>query len=125
MLKCIDLSIYLSIYLNIYLSIYLYQSNKIQQSFVRTICYVHVNFVCRSLRTRYVHVYKRAPNFFRPDYIEYTSCVNQTRLKFKIGDLVRTSKYKYVYPKGFISTGTSEVSVVTEAHNTILQKNII
>ena len=40
--------------------------------------------------------------------------------KFKVGDIVRTSKYKNVFAKGFVPNQSKEVLVITKVKHTLL-----
>ena len=51
-------------------------------------------------------------------YAEYNEDFNKKDPKFKVGDLVRVSKYKNIFDKGYI-LNWSEVFVVSKIKNTV------
>ena len=51
-------------------------------------------------------------------YAEYNEGFNKKDPKFKVGDLVRVSKYKNIFDKGYI-LNWSEVFVVSKIKNTV------
>ena len=50
---------------------------------------------------------------------EYAKESNKKDLKFRVGDNVRISKYKNVFPKGYTSNWSEEVFVVSKIQNTV------
>ena len=55
-------------------------------------------------------------------YVEYDSNNNDSNKKdpkFKIGDHVRTSKYKNIFAKGYIPSCSEEVFVISKIKNTV------
>ena len=45
--------------------------------------------------------------------------VNDKDLKFKVGDLVRISKYKNIFAKGYTPNWSEEVFVIKKVKNTV------
>ena len=52
-------------------------------------------------------------------YIDFEKEVNNKDPKFKIGDHVRNSKYKNIFPKGYMSNWSEEVFVIKKVKNTV------
>ena len=51
-------------------------------------------------------------------YIEPNKEINYQDPKFKIGDIVRTSKYKNIFAKGYVPNWSEEVFVIKKVKNT-------
>ena len=52
-------------------------------------------------------------------YIDSSKEINEEDPKFKIGDIVRISKYKKFFAKGYIPNFSEEVFVIKEVKNTV------
>ena len=52
-------------------------------------------------------------------YIDFNKKVNDKHPKFKVGDHVRSSKYKNIFAKGYTPNWSSEVFVVSKIKNTV------
>ena len=52
-------------------------------------------------------------------YIDLKNDVNVKGPKFKIGDHVRTSKYKNIFAKGYIPNWSEEIFVINKIKNTV------
>ena len=52
-------------------------------------------------------------------YIEYNEDANEKDPKFKVGDLVRISKYKNIFAKGYTQNWSEEVFVDSKIKNTV------
>ena len=52
-------------------------------------------------------------------YAEYNEDSNLTKPKFKVGDHVRTSKYKNIFAKGYTQNWSEEVFVVSKIKDTV------
>ena len=52
-------------------------------------------------------------------YIDFNKEVNDKHPKFKVGDHVRSSKYKNIFAKGYTPNWSSEVFVVSKIKNTV------
>ena len=52
-------------------------------------------------------------------YAEYNDNFNKKDPKFKVGDHVRTSKYKNIFAKGYAPNWSEEVFVVNKIENTV------
>ena len=52
-------------------------------------------------------------------YVKYNENLNKKDLKFKIGDHIRTSKYKNIFGKGFTANWSEEVFVISKVKNTV------
>ena len=61
---------------------------------------------------------KMKPVDVKPNsYIDSSEEINYQDPKFKIGDIVRISKYKNIFAKGYISNWFGEVSVIKKIKN--------
>ena len=47
-------------------------------------------------------------------YINFSKQINDEDSKFKIGDIVRISKYKNVFAKGYVPSWSEEIFVITK-----------
>ena len=52
-------------------------------------------------------------------YINSNKEINNKDLKLKIGDVVRISKYKNIFAKGYVPNWSKEVFVITKVENTV------
>ena len=52
-------------------------------------------------------------------YAEYNGNFNKKDPKFKVGDNVRTSKYKKIFAKGYTPNWSEEVFVINKIKNTV------
>ena len=52
-------------------------------------------------------------------YIDSSKEINEENPKFKISDIVRISKYKKIFAKGYIPNFSEEVFVIKEVKNTV------
>ena len=52
-------------------------------------------------------------------YIDFGKEVNDNDPKFKVGDHVKISKYKYIFAKGYTPTWSEEIFVIKEIKNTV------
>ena len=52
-------------------------------------------------------------------YIDFKKEVNDKDPKFKVGDHVRTSKYKNIFAKGYTPNWSEEVFVIKKVKNTV------
>ena len=53
-------------------------------------------------------------------YINSSKEINDEHPKFKIGDIVRISKYKNIFTKGYVPNWSEEVFVIKKVKNTVL-----
>ena len=53
-------------------------------------------------------------------YIKSSKEINDEDPKFKIGDIVRISEYKYIFAKGYVPNRFEEAFVITKIKNTAL-----
>ena len=51
--------------------------------------------------------------------------INDKDRKFKIGDTVRISKYRNIFPKGYVPNWFEEVFVITKVKNTVPWTHVI
>ena len=58
-------------------------------------------------------------------YINSNKEINNKDPEFKIGDIVRISKYKKIFAKGYVRHWSEEDFVIKEVKNTVLWKYII
>ena len=52
-------------------------------------------------------------------YIDSSKEINEEDPKFKISDIVRISKYKKIFAKGYIPNFSEEIFVIKEVKNTV------
>ena len=52
-------------------------------------------------------------------YIESSKKINNKDPKFKIGDIVRISKYKNIFAKGYVPNWSEEAFVIKKVKNTV------
>ena len=52
-------------------------------------------------------------------YVNTSKEINDEDPKFKIGDIVRTSKYKSIFAKGYVPNWSEEVFVIKKVKNTV------
>ena len=52
-------------------------------------------------------------------YIDFKKEINNKDPKFKIGDYVRTSKYKNIFAKGYMPNWSEEIFVIKKVRNTV------
>ena len=52
-------------------------------------------------------------------YIDSSKEINDTNGKFKIGDIVRISKYKNIFAKGYVPNWSEEAFVIKKVKNTV------
>ena len=52
-------------------------------------------------------------------YPEYNENPNKKDPKFKVGDNVRSSKYKNIFAKGYTPNWSQEVSIIKKIKNTV------
>ena len=58
-------------------------------------------------------------------YIDSSKEINNKDPKFKIGDIVRISKYKNIFAKGYVPNWSEEVFVIKKVKNTVLWTYVI
>ena len=58
-------------------------------------------------------------------YINSGKEINDKDPKFKIGDIVRISKYKNIFAKGYVPNWSEEVFVIKKVKNTVPWTNVI
>ena len=64
-------------------------------------------------------------NVTSDSHAEYNENSNVIKPKFKVGNHVRTSKYKNIFAKGYTQNWSEEVSVVSKIKNTVLSTYVI
>ena len=52
-------------------------------------------------------------------YINSSKEINDKDSRFKIGDIVRISKYENIFPKGYVPNWSEEVFVIKKVENTV------
>ena len=52
-------------------------------------------------------------------YAEYNEDLNKKDPKFKVGDHVKISKYKSIFPKGYTANWSEEGFVISKVKNTV------
>ena len=52
-------------------------------------------------------------------YIDSSKEINDEHSKFKIGDIVRISKYKNIFAKGYVPNCSEGVFVINKVKNTV------
>ena len=58
-------------------------------------------------------------------YIDFNKENNEADPKFEVGDYVRTSKYKNIFAKGYVSNWSEEVCVIKKVKNANPWTNVI
>ena len=58
-------------------------------------------------------------------YIDSSKEINDKDPKFKIGDVLRISKYKNIFAKGHVLNWSEEVFVIKNVKNTVLWLHVI
>ena len=58
-------------------------------------------------------------------YIDSSKEINDEDPKFKIEDIVRISKYKNIFAKGYVSNWSEEVFIIKKVKNTVLWVYVI
>ena len=53
-------------------------------------------------------------------YIDSSNEINEKDHKFKIVDIVRISKYKIIFEKGYVPNRSEEVFVIKKVKNTVI-----
>ena len=63
---------------------------------------------------------KMKPPDLKPTaYIDYSKEVNYKDPNFKIGDILRISKYKNIFAKSYVPNWSEEISVIKKVENTV------
>ena len=69
---------------------------------------------------RYLRTIKMEPVDVEPStYIDSSKEINDEDPKFEIGDIVRISKYKNIFAKGYVPNWSEEVFVIRKVRNTV------
>ena len=55
-------------------------------------------------------------------YAEHNEDSNENKTKFKVGDLVRISKFKNIFAKGYTQNLSDETFIINKIKNTIPRK---
>ena len=58
-------------------------------------------------------------------YIDFNKVINDENSEFKIGDIVRISKYKNIFSKGYTTNWSEEVFVIKKVKNTVSWTHVI
>ena len=58
-------------------------------------------------------------------YIDSSKEINEEDPKFKIGDIVRISKYKNIFAKGYVPNWSEEVFVIKKVKNTVPWRYVV
>ena len=58
-------------------------------------------------------------------YVDSSKEINDENPKFKIGDIVRISKYKSIFAKGYVPYWSEEVFMIKKVKNTVLWTLVI
>ena len=58
-------------------------------------------------------------------YINSSKEINYKDPKLKIGDIVWISKYKNIFPKGYVPNWSEEFFVITKIKNTVTEKKLL
>ena len=79
-----------------------------------------LNDIVGEYNNTYHRAIKMKPVYFKDNtYIDVTKEVNDEDPKFKVGDHVRTSKYKNIFAIGYTQNWSEEVFVVSKIKNTV------
>ena len=69
--------------------------------------------------TGYSAIKMKPANVKSSTYIDSSKEINDEDPKFKIGDIVRISKYKNIFAKGYVPNWSEEVFVIKKVKNTV------
>ena len=61
----------------------------------------------------------RPINVKSSSYVDTSKEINEKDLKFKIGHIVRISKYKNIFTKGYVLNWSGEVFAIKKVKNTV------
>ena len=67
----------------------------------------------------------RPINVKSSSYVDTSKEINEKDPKFKIGHIVRISKYKNIFAKGYVPNWSEEVFVIKKVKNTVPWTNVI
>ena len=83
--------------------------------------YIHkLDDIVNKYNNTYHSTIKMKPVDVKPNtYIDSSKDINDKHPKFKIGDIVRMSKYKTIFSKGYVPDWSEEVFVIKEVKNTV------
>ena len=107
----------------------------IAEGFIRTLknkIYKHMTSISKNMYTdklddivkKYNNTYHtsikmKSVDFKDNTYIDFKKEVNDKNPKFKIGDHVRSSKYKNIFAKGFMLNWSEEIFVIKKIKNAV------
>ena len=86
-------------------------------------CYKCINYIdiVNKYNNTYHRTIKMKPDDVKPStYIESSKEINYENPKYKIGDIVRISKYKNIFAKGYVPNYSEEVFVIKKVKNTVI-----
>ena len=83
--------------------------------------YIHkLDDIVNKYNNTYHSTIKMKPVDVKPNtYIDSSKDINDKHPKFKIGDIVRMSKYKTIFSKGYVPDWSEEVFVIKKVKNTV------
>ena len=86
-------------------------------------CYKCINYIdiVNKYNNTYHRTIKMKPDDVKPStYIESSKEINYENPKYKTGDIVRISKYKNIFAKGYVPNYSEEVFVIKKVKNTVI-----
>ena len=76
--------------------------------------------IVNTYNNAYHSTIKMKPVDVKPNtYIDSSKDINDKHPKFKIGDIVRMSKYKTIFSKGYVPDWSEEIFVIKKVKNTV------
>ena len=58
-------------------------------------------------------------------YIDSSKVINDKDAKYKVGDIVRISKYKNIFAKGYVPSWSEEVFVIKKVKTTVPRTYVV
>ena len=107
----------------------------IVERFIRTLknkIYKHITSISKNLHIdKLADVVNKYNNTYHSTIKNQTTCINPSSKindkypKFKVGDYVRISQYKNIFPKDYVPNWSEEVCVIKKVQNTVPWRYVI
>ena len=82
--------------------------------------FILINLIVNECNNTYHRTIKIKPVDVKDNtYIDFEKEVNEKDPKFKVGDHVRSSKYKKIFAKGYMPNRSEEVYIISKIKNTV------
>ena len=99
---------------------------KYMTSVSKTVHIDKLDAIVNKYNSTYYSTIKMKPVYVKSStYIDSSKEINDKDPKFKIGDIVRISKYKNIFAKGYTPNWSEEVFVIKKVKNTVLWTYIV